>query len=209
MSNQDKLNQELTQAGTPAEPSCFGTILTPIETLVNRPVSARPFVDVLLKYLPISDNRTKEFIAIALTEKGLTVAARSLLDLFQHDPTLQEPQRWIFGRALYVIDDPQSYPDIIRICKERKYRSSRAMLMHTLAKIKSKEAFDVLISCLDDPTVRGDAIEALGELGDPRAISYIRETGVTEGLREFEAKQTALEQLNSTMMSLRGTERSE
>lgn len=199
----DQLNNELTQAGAPTEPSCFGTPLTPIETLVNRPVSARPYVDILLKYLPISDNRTKEFIAIALTERGLNTAAQPLLDLFQHDPTLQEPQRWVFGRALYVINDPESYPKIIRMCEERKYRSSRAMLMHTLAKIRSEEAFDVLFSCLDDPTVRADAIEALGEFGDRRAISHIRETQVTEGLREFESKKTALERLNSTMMSLR------
>lgn len=191
-----ELNLELTQAGAPAEPSCFCTTLTPIETLVNRPVSARPYVDILLKYLPISGNRTKEFIAIALTEKGLATATQTLLGLFQHDPTLQEPQRWVFGRALYVIDDPKSYPDIIRICKEQKYRSSRAMLMHTLPKIRSEEAFDVLVSSLDDSTVRADAIEALGEFGDPRAIPYIKETQVTEGLREFEAKRKALEQLN-------------
>ena len=83
------------------------------------------------------------------------------------------------------------------------------MLMHTMPKIRFEEAFDVLISCLDDPTVRADAIEALGEFGDPRVIPHIRETQVTEGLREFEAKKTALERLNSTMMSKRGTERSE
>lgn len=187
-----ELNLELTKAVAPTAASCFCTTLTPIETLVNRPVSARPYVDILLKYLPISDNRTKEFIALALTEKGLTAATQTLLDLFQHDPTLQEPQRWVFGRALHVIDDPRSYPDILRICKDRKYRSSRAMLMHTLAKIRSEEAFDVLVSCLDDPTVRADALEALGEFGDARAIPYIGETQVTEGLREFDAKKKAL-----------------
>lgn len=196
MNTLDQLNHELAQAGVPAELSCFGTTLTPIETLVNRPVSAQPYVDILLKYLSISDNRTKEFIAIALTEKGLTAAAQPLLDLFQHDPTLQEPQRWVFGSALYVIDDPKSYPDILRICKDRKYRSSRAMLLHTLSKIRSEEAFNVLISSLNDPTVRADAIEALGEFGDPRAISYIMETQVTEGLREFEAKKKELARLN-------------
>ncbi len=203
----NQLNNELTKAGARTESSSFGTTLTPIETLVNRPVSARPYVDILLKYLLNTDNRTKEFIAIALTEKGLSPASKALLEMFKHDPTLEEPQRWIVGRALYTIDDPDSYSEILKICMERKYRSSRAMLMHTLAKIKTEEAFNVLIASLNDPTVRGDALEALGELGDPRAIPYIEATEVREGLKEFEAKKIALEKL--MMMSLRGTERSE
>jgi len=196
MNLSDQLNDELLKAGAPTELSSFGTTLTPIETLVNRPVSARPFIDILLKYLPEADNRTKEFIAIALTERGLTEASKPLLELFKYDPALEEPQRWIVGKALYTIDDPDSYPVILSICRECKYRSARAMLMHTLARIKTENAFDVLVSCLDDPTVRADTIEALAEFGDPLAISYIRDTEVREGLREFEEKKKALAWLN-------------
>lgn len=195
----DQLNNELLEAGAPSEPSCFSTLLTPIETLVNRPISARPYVDILLKYLPRADNRTKEFIAIAMTEKGLTAASKSLLDLFKHDPTLEEPQRWIVGKALYTIDDPDSYPEILKICTQRKYRSSRAMLLHTLTKIKTEHAFNVLVNCLDDPTVRADALESLGRFGDSRAIVYIEKTEVREGLKEFDAKKAALERLKELM----------
>lgn len=200
----DQLNIELFETGAPTAQSHYGTTLTPIETLVNRPIPARPYVDILLTYLPSADNRTKEFIAIALTEKGLCTASKPLLELFRHDPSLEEPQRWIVGKALYTIDDPNSYPEILEICKQREYRSSRAMLMHTLAKIKTEEALDILVNCLDDPTVRADALEALGRFGDPRAISYIRKTQVTEGLREFETKKRALDVLaEAKSMSLR------
>jgi len=149
----NQLNKELTKAGAPTEPSSFGTVLTQLETLVNRPVSAQPYIDILLTYLPNADNRTKEFIAIALTEKGLSPASKALLEMFKHDPTLEEPQRWVVGKALYTIDDPELYPEILAICKERKYQSSRGMLIHMLAKIKTEEAFNILIVSLDDPTV--------------------------------------------------------
>ena len=150
---------------------------------------------ILVKYLSAPEIENKDYIARALTEKGLTSAARNLLELFS-DEKLTSTELWAIGNALYVIDDKSTYPMIIQLAKSTKLGFSRQMLLGTLARSKSQEAYEVLIDCLNDETVKGHAIEALGRFGKTEGIEILEKTDVEKGKYEFKAKQTALKKLS-------------
>lgn len=96
---------------------------------------------------------------------------------------------------MYAIDDKASYPVILDICKEKKYGVNRQMLMGTLVKMRTPEAFEVLVDSLDDDTLRGHAIEGLGRFGDVKAIPILESLDVKKWLYESKAKNTAMRKL--------------
>jgi hypothetical protein len=111
------LEKELASKGAPTDFVKLGQKHSPLEALVNGGASGRQFTDVLLDYLPKVDASSKEMIARALTIKGNSKATKPLLNLFR-DTTLSDTNRWAVGNALGVINDKNSYADIISICKE-------------------------------------------------------------------------------------------
>jgi len=112
----ENLNRELAAAGAPNNYQHLCQKLTPLEALVNGPFSAKPYVNILVKYLSRVAVKNKDMIIRALSEKGLYTATKPLLDLFD-DPQMTELQLWTVGNALHVIDDTSSYEKIIHLTK--------------------------------------------------------------------------------------------
>lgn len=168
--------------------------LDPIDSFVSGGVSAKPYIDIILKHANEMDLYGKSWIARVVTEKGFKEAVPFLLSIF-HEWNGEQGDLWAVGNALYVINDKASYPAVLEICKNKKYGGARKMLMGTLARMKTPEAFQTLVGCLDDSDVRGHAIEALGRFGDVKAIPILEATEVEKGLYEFKAKNTALRRL--------------
>lgn len=192
----DELNNELAKAGVPTnytgkskEP------MTPLSALVNGPFSVKPYVKILLKYGPCLEPRDKTYVARALSEKGVREAVPFLLSIFKDHPDPNRNDLWAVGNALSIIDDKESYPAILELCKDKRYGVARQMLMRTLAKIKTEEAYETLVNCLNDPTVKAHAIEALGLMGNIKAIEVLEGIEVKKGLYEYRAKETALKRL--------------
>ncbi|CAH2717478.1 hypothetical protein BACCIP111895_04692 [Neobacillus rhizosphaerae] len=194
----DLLEIELLDAGVPIKNGLDGTPMNPTSVLVNYEVSVKPFVNIILKYAPKLEMSKKTWIARCLSEKGNKQAVPFLLSIF-NDYYGEKIDLWGVGNALYVIDDKSSYPTIIEICKNPKFGSARQMLMGTLAKAKSPEAYKVLIDCLDDKTVRGHAIEGLGRFGSVDAIPVLENLNVEKGLYEFKAREAALKRLTKKL----------
>jgi hypothetical protein len=67
--------------------------------------------------------------------------------------------------------------------------------MGTLARMKTMEAYEVILASLNDYTVRGHAIEAVRRFGDTTAIPILEALEVKKGLYEYKAKNTALGRL--------------
>lgn len=201
MTEYDKLNNELKNAGVP-DSTFLGEIRTPIDTLVNSRLSSKPYVDILLKYINRLDDNQQEMVIRALTEKGLKNVAFVLIDLLKKSNPLTNYCLWSIGNALYTIDDKSSYSEIITICKNKELGEARQMLLGTLARTKKKEAYDVLLDCLTDSTVRGHAIDALGRFGNPEAIETLESIEVVKGKYEYKAKQTAINRLTRKMEKL-------
>jgi HEAT repeat protein len=148
----------------------------------------------LLEYAPKLELADKTWIARILSEKGLKKAVPFLLSIFE-DYNGENIDLWAVGNALYIIDNKVSYPAIIEICKNRKFGIARQRLMESLARMKTPEAYRVLIDCLDDETVHGHAIEALGRFGNIDAIPILESLMVTKGLYEYKARETAIKRL--------------
>ncbi|MFF2448283.1 HEAT repeat domain-containing protein [Neobacillus sp. NPDC058068] len=194
----DLLEKELSDAGVPIKNGLDGTPMNPTSVLVNCGISVKPFVNIILKYAPKLDIRKKTWIARCLSEKGNKQAVPFLLSIF-NDYNREKIDLWAVGNALYIIDDKASYPAIIEICKNSKFGSSRQMLMGTLARAKSPEAYKVLIDCLEDITVRGHAIEGLGRFGSADAIPVLEKLNVEKGFYEYKARETALKKLKKKL----------
>ena len=186
-----QLNDELKKHGI-NEMKAFGEILEPVAILVNSKISSKPYTDILIKYLEKLSGNQAEMVVRALTEKGNKKAVHSLLNLLKHRKGVN---LWVIGNALYVIDDKNSYGEILKLCQDKSLGAARQMLMGTLARIKSEEAYNVLIKCLSDSSVKGHAIEGLGRFGNPAAIGILEGIDVEKGKYEFKAKNTAIKRL--------------
>lgn len=194
----DLMEKELLDAGVPIRNGLDGTPMNPTSVIVNYGISSKPFLNIILKYASTLEMRQKNWLARCLTEKGNKQAVPFLLSIFK-DYNGEKMDLWAVGNALYIIDDKTSYPKIIEICKDPKYGTARQMLMGTLAKTKSPEAYKVLIDCLDDKTVRGHAIEGLGRFGCVKEIPILESLNVKRGKYEYKARETALKKLKRKM----------
>lgn len=200
----NQLKRAFVKAGLPEKATkmvkrCRIPIDDPVEILVNMPVDAAPYADILLKYAQrLTDPKEIQFVARTMMQKqGFRHAVPWLLSLFENYPGngLNKSDLWAIGYAIYTIDNEDQYSDVIKLCKKKKYGRGRQMLMGTLARSKRKAAYDLLLKLLHDPWLRGHAIEAVGRFGNPDAIPLLERLEVKKGLYEYKAKQTALRRL--------------
>lgn len=194
MTEYEKLNSELSEAGVPNH-VFMGEIEPPINTLVNTKFSSQPYQGILIKYLPVLSKMQLEMVVRALSEKGNKEAVPHLLKLFDRRSELSENNFWAVGNALYIINDKNSYSTILELCKDRSLGIGRCKLLGFLPRIKTEEAYEILIEALKDSQVKGFAIEALGRFGNPEALKILEATEVEKGKYEFKAKATAIKRL--------------
>jgi hypothetical protein len=200
----EELNRALVAAGVPATAvrSVKGGSLElegAVNVLVNTGVDAAPYARILLDFAPgLTGAGEIAMVVRCMTQpKGFRDAVPWLLSLFAGFPGngVDGSCLWAVGQAIYTIDNEQFYPEVVAICRDRRYGSGRQMLMGTLARARTDDAYAVLIECLDDPSIRAHAIEALGRFGRVDAIRIIEPLVVQKGLYEFKAKETALRRL--------------
>jgi hypothetical protein len=68
--------------------------------------------------------------------------------------------------------------------------------MGMLSKIRTDEAYQVLIDNLSDQSVKGHVIEALGKFGRVDALPILKSTSVDKGKYEHKALKKALHHLS-------------
>lgn len=198
------LNEALARAGVPRRivqrvKGFDFELRGPVNIIVNTGMDAAPYSRILLNYAArLTVPNQIDMVARCMTQRrGFRDAVPWLVSLFRGYPSngLNDAHLWAVGRAIYTIDDKRFYREVTSICRDNRYTIARQMLMGVLARAKSDEAFDVLVGCLADPTVRAHAIEALGRLGRAEAISILEPLAVQKGLYEYKAKVTALRRL--------------
>lgn len=204
----DDLNNRLLEAGVPKSVSKYLkhandyelVFDTPVSIFINTKLDASPYSDIFLEFAPkfTEPNEIEAVVRCMTQSKGFKAAVPWLLSLFDNYPEngLHSGNLWAVSLALYVINDKKYYSKIISICRNKDYGSARKMLMGTLARAKSDDAYLVLLECVKDPSVRGHAIEGLGRFGQVDAISILESLIVEKGLYEYKAKNTALRRLN-------------
>lgn len=200
----DKLNKDLMDSGVPASVvrKIKGVDIEtsgPVNVLVNAGIDAAPFADILLAYAPaLTDAREVEMVARCMNQpKGFAHAVPWLLFLFDGYPRngLDHSALWAVGYSIYTINCRKYYPEVLSICQNTGYGSGRQMLMGTLSRARTDDAYEILLDCLRDPSVRGHAIEALGRFGRIDAISVLEALALQKGNYEFKVKETAIRRL--------------
>lgn len=72
-----------------------------------------------------------------------------------------------------VIKDPFYLPALLRILESRPDFAIQTAVMRTLGRMKDGQALAPIVARLADRSLRPHAIEALADLGDPRAIPHL------------------------------------
>jgi hypothetical protein len=81
--------------------------------------------------------------------------------------------RWAVGNALEVVADDALYDDVAELAGDPSYGRDRQMVVLALARTKDPRAVEVLIRLVEDDSVVGHALMALGRLKAARARTTI------------------------------------
>ncbi len=193
----EALEARLVAAGVPASASKGPLDVTgPIEVLVNTRQSALPYEDLLVGAIPDLTGNELEMVVRALSERGMKRAGPVLAARMASDGSHATPGlHWVIGNALNTINDPTTYPAVLALCADGRLGMARQMLFTMLPKIRSEAAYHCAVAGLDDPSVRGHAIEAVGRFGRIEALPRLEELKTKPGLYEHKAKATAIRRL--------------
>ena len=191
------LEARLAGAGVPASASKGSLEIDgPVEVLVNTSHSALPYEDLLLDGLPTLRGNELQMVVRALSERGMKRAGPELAQLMAAEEHRAEAGLlWAIGNALNTINDRRTYGAVLALCADRRLGMARQMLFSMLPKIRTDEAFRCAIAGVDDPTVRGHAIEAVGRFGRPDALPVLQALKTQPGLYEHKARATAIRRL--------------
>lgn len=150
--------------------------------LVNMRRSYRAAVPVLIAWLEQADDEIpagdrmafREALVRSLAVKEARgVAAPALLREFRRDGSPE--YRWAVGNTLEVVADDAVFDETAELARDRTYGRDRQMLVLALARMSDPRAVDVLTGLLDDESVAGHAVMALGRLKVPQARSAIEQ----------------------------------
>jgi hypothetical protein len=168
----------------------------PIEVLVNTRYSALPYEDLLVDALPTLRGNELQMVVRALTERRMKRAGSALAQLMASEEHRGENGLlWAIGNALNTINDRRTYAAVLALCADSNLGMARQMLFSMLSKIRTDDAFRCALAAVDDPTVRGHAIEAVGRFERPEALPVLRALKTQPDLYEHKAKATAIRRL--------------
>jgi HEAT repeat protein len=146
-----------------------------IEDLYRKPIDYRAAIPILLKWLPLVDQKgVKETIVDALSIKwAKPIAARPLIEEFRKAPPEELDLKWTIGSALSEVADASVFDELVELVRDKRHGWAREMLAVALAKTKDPRAVDVLIEFLNDEEMTWYALHALRLLAPPKARSAI------------------------------------
>lgn len=104
MDSYKKLNNELRQVGVP-DFKFMEEIGGPVDSLVNTKLSSRPYIDILIKYLPKLSGNELEMVIRALSEKGNTKALPAIKDIINKSDKHGEIILWVAENAIKSIGE--------------------------------------------------------------------------------------------------------
>lgn len=197
----DDLQERLVAAGVPSTISRIVrgatlTVTTPVDVLVNSTISALPYEDILITAIPTLEGMEREMVIRALSQRGMKRAGPVLVALF-HSPGLRSQVSflWAVGNALNAIRDPSTFDDIVTLCGDPSLGMARQMLFLMLPAIGTEAAYQSALQAINDATVRGHAMDAIGRFGRPEALPSLQAVTTKPGLYEHKAKATAIRRL--------------
>ncbi len=106
-----------------------------------------------------------------LAEHGVREAAPRIAAAMW-DPSTGRPCQ--LAHSLGGLGDPDAVGDLLKAAEQRGNTDLRVCAMFALSDLASDRAVDGLLELCDDPFTARLAVEALGEIADPRALPRLR-----------------------------------
>jgi|WetSurMetagenome_2_1015567.scaffolds.fasta_scaffold03316_4 hypothetical protein len=162
-----------------------------VDTIDQLPIGCPGFdeaLPILMEWLPKVDNvDIKAAIVSQLAGRWGRPAGPLLIDEFKKYEEGFVGERpslvgWGIGNALYEISDRHLYREMLALVEDDGYGTDRQMLVAALGRIGDARAVPTLIRLLDDDTLVGHAVIALGNLKAREARVAI------EGLKDHSRK---------------------
>jgi hypothetical protein len=133
-------------------------------------------IPILLKWLPlVTESSVKESIVRCLSVPwAKPEAAKPLIAAFR-SASLNSAAgvKWTIANALEVVADKTVFTDLSELVRDPEHGKAREMLAVALGNINDPRAVEVLLTLLDDESIAGHAIMALGKLCAPQARARI------------------------------------
>lgn len=111
------------------------------------------------------------------TPSAKGVAERDLIRYFEEIPETEwawEDTKWVIANTLEILASDEIGEDLIRLATESCHGRARQMIVLSLGRLRSIQVLDTLIKLLGDEDVAGQAVVALGRLGDGRALPALQ-----------------------------------
>jgi hypothetical protein len=132
----------------------------------------RDAIPILGKWLVATTNLDlKEVIVRALSVPQARPLVRLLIQEFRNENV--PAVKWAIANALSIVADDDVFDDIYELAQDRRHGKSREMIVLALGNMADTRARCLLLDLLDDETVAGHAIKALGRNGRPEDSSKI------------------------------------
>ncbi len=140
-----------------------GTRNAALKALIKRADTSLP---LLVDGLVSGDERVRILCAVAIGQTGSDAAVPLLRDLFDRDEDLNV--RYMIVEALGRIGGPAVTPLLLRALEEDRWLAAPAA--EALGRFGTRDAVEPLLAMVDDDLLGGVAINALGLIGDLRAL---------------------------------------
>jgi HEAT repeat protein len=151
----------------------IGIYISSVWDLLKRSDNYNEALTILIDHLKkAEDVRLKEGIVRAMGCKGFNAAVPLLIAEYKISD--HDGYKWAIANTLEIIAPKEALAELNEIMADRKHGDSRQMIALALGKIKDKSSFDILIKVINDPGISGHVVEALGKIGDVRAIEPIK-----------------------------------
>lgn len=149
-----------------------GVEISNINDLMKIDKRFKDLIPIVLEHLKkIDDENDKEFLVRCLGVKDFTEASEQLLDEFYKTDKITF--KWAIGNTLSIINDKSKVNELLKIVQNKEHGIGRQMIIVALGKMKTKEAFPVLLNLLNDEEVVGHTLSALAYYKDPTIIPYL------------------------------------
>jgi hypothetical protein len=161
---------DLAEAGFPG--------VAEVGDLRRRGQDYRAAVPTLLNWLPRATYLLLAEDIVRTLSVGFAkkLARPDFLGFFREPPYVQDPLRpatsgpprehlrWVIGNGLGIFADPSAAQELLALARDRNFGRARYQIVAALPRTKDDLVPEVLLSLLDDQTVRAAAVDGLGRM---------------------------------------------
>ncbi len=154
-----------------------GRAMQAILAAVRKDASRRDMArDVFLKAIAFDD----DVWTCTSAARGMQFLDGVIDSLVYWQALLRRTDPVFVSRIMLAMDDPAHVPTLLAMLESSTERPVQAAAICMLGRSKNPVAFEPIVSRIHNPLLRSSVVGALSDLGDPRAIPFLRQVADDE-----------------------------